>query len=277
MDIVRTLVLVAGMAIATAVLLRVARVPVGWDPIVAIARAIAQLAALALILTWVFSDLAWTFVWLAIMAVVAIITSTRRIGWSWHVLGAVSVAIVSALAVTVALVFGTGTIELGPQYLLAVGGILTGNMMNVASLSAKRLREQYVEHRDEIEGWLALGATPRRATRRFRGASAAFSLIPTLDSTKTTGLVTLPGAFVGSIFAGADPVQAGLFQLVVLAGIAFGGAIVAVITTEALGAPKTLPLAAGRAPKAERRAAAAAAAPSAAPDEAAASAPGGRR
>ena len=46
------------------------------------------------------------------------------------------------------------------------------------------------------------------------------SLLPTLDQTKSTGLVTLPGAFVGALFGGASPVVAAQFQLVVLAGVA---------------------------------------------------------
>lgn len=245
MDPVRTLLLVAGFAVGAAVTLRIARVPVSWDPIWALARAVAQLALLAAILTWVMSNLAWTFAWLGVMATVAIATATRRIGWSWRVLGAVTAAIVIALTLTVALVFGTGTIDLGPQYLLAIGGIVCGNMMTIASLAAKHLREQLVEHRDEIEAWLALGATPRRAARRFRSAATSFSLIPTLDQTRVTGIVALPGAFVGALFAGADPLQAGLFQVVVLASIAFGGALVGVIVTEFLGAPRAIALPGG--------------------------------
>jgi putative ABC transport system permease protein len=39
---------------------------------------------------------------------------------------------------------------------------------------------------------------------------------PVLDQTRTTGLVTLPGAFVGALMAGAPPLEAGRFQVVVL-------------------------------------------------------------
>ena len=38
------------------------------------------------------------------------------------------------------------------------------------------------------------------------------ALIPTTDQTRTTGLVTLPGAFVGAIFGGVSPLEAGRFQ-----------------------------------------------------------------
>ena len=37
-----------------------------------------------------------------------------------------------------------------------------------------------------------------------------------MDQTRTVGLVTLPGAFVGMLLGGATPVQAGAVQLLVL-------------------------------------------------------------
>lgn len=56
------------------------------------------------------------------------------------------------------------------------------------------------------------------------------ALIPSTDQSKTTGLVTLPGAFVGVIFGGISPLAAGLFQIVVLASIMAAGSVTAVVT-----------------------------------------------
>lgn len=42
------------------------------------------------------------------------------------------------------------------------------------------------------------------------------STIPTIESQKTIGLVQLPGMMSGQIIAGADPVQAVMFQLLIL-------------------------------------------------------------
>jgi putative ABC transport system permease protein len=44
-------------------------------------------------------------------------------------------------------------------------------------------------------------------------------LLPPLDQTRTVGLVTLPGAFVGMLLGGAPVWQAGALQLVVLLGL----------------------------------------------------------
>jgi putative ABC transport system permease protein len=42
------------------------------------------------------------------------------------------------------------------------------------------------------------------------------ALIPLIDATKTTGIIFLPGAMVGMIIAGADPLEAVRLQIVVL-------------------------------------------------------------
>ncbi|MCU1580761.1 MAG: hypothetical protein JWO01_149, partial [Microbacteriaceae bacterium] len=67
------------------------------------------------------------------------------------------------------------------------------------------------------------------------------ALIPPTDQTKTTGLVTLPGAFVGAIFGGVSPIEAGRFQIVVLAAIMSAGAITAVIVMRILAPVKVRP------------------------------------
>ena len=45
------------------------------------------------------------------------------------------------------------------------------------------------------------------------------ALLPGLDQTRTVGLVTLPGAFVGVLLGGGTPVQAGAAQVLVLFGL----------------------------------------------------------
>jgi ABC-type iron transport system FetAB permease component len=47
----------------------------------------------------------------------------------------------------------------------------------------------------------------------------ATALVPALDQTRTVGLVTLPGAFVGVLLGGGTPLEAGAAQLLVLVGL----------------------------------------------------------
>jgi putative ABC transport system permease protein len=63
-----------------------------------------------------------------------------------------------------------------------------------------------------------------------------------MDQTRTTGLVTLPGAFIGALLGGADPTQAARFQLVVLAALLATQAVASTLIVELLGAPVTLPV-----------------------------------
>ena len=60
--------------------------------------------------------------------------------------------------------------------------------------------------------------------------SAPQALTPALDQTRTFGLVTLPGAFVGVLLGSGDPVQAAAAQVLVLVGLlaAEGVAVVVV-------------------------------------------------
>jgi putative ABC transport system permease protein len=95
--------------------------------------------------------------------------------------------------------------------------------------------------RTEVEAWLALGATPRQAVVTIARDAAAEALVPALDQTRTVGLVTLPGAFVGALLGGAGPVDAARFQVVVLVGLLCAESITAVSLAWLLGAPRTLP------------------------------------
>ena len=140
-----------------------------------------------------------------------------------------------------AVVFATGAIAFTPRYILAVGGIVVGNAMTIATLSGRRFVELVNDRWDEVEGWLALGARPRQATADPVRQAISAALVPTVDQTKTTGLVTLPGAFVGAIFGGVSPLEAGRFQIVVLAAIIGAGSLVAVGLTAWLAPVRVRP------------------------------------
>jgi putative ABC transport system permease protein len=153
----------------------------------------------------------------------------------------VGVAIVSGVTVTMVVVFTTGAFDLSLRYVLAFSGTVIGGSMSAAGSTGRQLWLGMVHRPDEIEGWLALGATPRQAVAGIARSAVIEPLRPAIDQTKTTGLVTLPGAFVGAILAGASPVQAGIFQVTVLAGLLAAGSVSATTTAFLLGAPKLLP------------------------------------
>jgi putative ABC transport system permease protein len=91
--------------------------------------------------------------------------------------------------------------------------------MTATSLAGIRLRDELVARRGEVEAALSIGLDDRDAAVEIARPAAASALVPALDQTRTVGLVTLPGAFVGLLLAGAAPVDAGAAQLLVLVAL----------------------------------------------------------
>ncbi len=228
-DLLPTLLGVGLLMLVTVVLLAVFRIPHRTAPALAILRGAAQLAIISLVLGTVITSPAWVGAALLVMFSVAVVTASRRLGWTWGRLAAVGGSMAAGILVTLAIVFGTGAIAFTPRYALAIGGIVIGNAMTIATLAGRHFAESVNEHWDEVEAWLALGATRRQSTLELARRAVYSALIPSTDQTKTTGLVTLPGAFVGAIFGGLSPLEAGRFQIVVLASIMAAGSITAVV------------------------------------------------
>jgi len=228
------------MALAVAVLLAF-RVPSRFSPALAILRGAVQLAAVSFILSGVITNPVWVATALLVMFAVATVSATRRVGWSWQHLGLVGGSMAAGIAATLLIIFATGAIGFTPRYALAIGGIVIGNAMTVAVLAGRRFAESVHDHWDEVEGWLALGASARQATLDLARRSVHAALIPATDQTRTTGLVTLPGAFVGAIFGGISPLEAGRFQIVVLAAIMAAGAFTAVLVVAQLAPVRVRP------------------------------------
>jgi putative ABC transport system permease protein len=241
-ELVPTLVGILLLAALATVVLTVYRVPRRWAPLLAILRGALQLAIISVILAGVITSPVWVALALLVMFSVAASTATRRIGWSVEHATMMGVAMATGILVTLTVVFLTGAIEFSARYALAIGGIVIGNAMSIATLTGRRFTEGTIDHWDEVEGWLALGATPRQSTLELARGAVYSALIPSVDQTKTTGLVTLPGAFVGAIFGGVSPLEAGRFQVVVLAAIMAAGSITAVIVAAWLAPVRTRPV-----------------------------------
>lgn len=236
-----TLIGVSALVAITAIALRLYGVRQWYAGALAILRAAVQLAALSLVLSIVIEDLLWVWLALGVMLLAAILTAGRRLHADWRMLLTIAGVMAGSATVTLAVIFVSGAVQLTPQYVLAIGGIVVGNTMTITTLTGRHHHSSVVARRDEVEGWLALGATPRQSTLDVARIAVREALIPSVDQTRTTGLVVLPGAFVGAVFAGASPIEAGRFQLIVLAGILCAGALVAVGLSESMSRSTTVP------------------------------------
>ena len=171
-----------------------------WSPAPALLRAGVQLTALSLVLSGIIAEPWWVAGALAVMFLAAVGVSTRRAGVPLAEMWRTAAAMAAGVSLAGVVVFSSGAVELTPRYALAVGAMVVGNAMTVATLAGRQFAQARLDRWSEVEAWLALGASPRRAVLDVARIAVHDALIPALDQTRTTGLVVLPGAFVGAIF-----------------------------------------------------------------------------
>lgn len=219
----------------TLLLGRWAGVGLGLFPLWAIGRAVVQLTVIALLLRGILS-VPWTVAgFILLMLTTASWTAMGRLRELWHGRRTAVLGVLAGALLTLVVIFGLRLVDFQVRYLVAVGGIIIGNSMSAATLAGRNFLRGSRARKDEIEAWLSLGATPAQAHEAIGREAVRESLLPTLDQTKSTGLVTLPGAFVGALFGGASPATAAQFQLVVLAGIALTMTVTGIVVTRLAG------------------------------------------
>ncbi|MFD1953628.1 ABC transporter permease [Paenibacillus thailandensis] len=138
-------------------------------------------------------------------------------------------------AVAMALLLGLRIIEPTAQYIISISGIIVGSSMVVCGLYLNRMKRELEASRGEIEALLALGASAQQAIKLSAKRSVRSSLIPTLDSMKTVGLVQLPGMMTGMIVAGADPIEAVRYQILIMFMLASSAATTAIVLSGMTG------------------------------------------
>ena len=230
-DYVRLGVVVLALALLAAAVSRVGGLGYGRAQLTAAARATVQLAVVGTVIAAVLDSWPLTVAFATLMVVVASVTSGRRLSserrWAW---AAIPVA-VGALPVAAALI-GSGLVPARPISVVPVTGILVGGAMTATSLAGRRVIEALTARRGEVEAALALGFLDRDARLLIGRPEAGLALVPGLDQTRTVGLVTLPGAFVGMLLGGATPIEAAAVQLVVLVALLLVAAVATVLTLE---------------------------------------------
>lgn len=116
---------------------------------------------------------------------------------------------------TLAVLLMAGAIKYQPYQIIPVGGMIISNAMICLGLCFKELTSGFKNRREEVETKLALGADILTSSKDIIRSSIKTGMIPTIDSTKTLGIVALPGMMTGLILAGTPPIEAIKFQLMV--------------------------------------------------------------
>nr|WP_243653978.1 ABC transporter permease [Pseudonocardia endophytica] len=205
------------------------RIGTGRASVVAALRATVQLAVVSSVILAVVRYLWATALFVLLMFAIAAWTSARRITKDRSGSTA-ALPIAAGVAPVLAVVLASGSVPLTGIALVPIAGIVIGGAMTATSQAGRRALDQLHGRWGEYEAALSLGITVRDSAMLVIRPSAADALVPPLDQTRTVGLVTLPGAFVGVLIGSGDPVQAGAAQLLVLIGL-LAAESVAVLTT----------------------------------------------
>ncbi|MFD4636942.1 ABC transporter permease [Lentzea sp. NPDC058436] len=228
------------LVVVAAVVMWLGRIGQWHAAVTASARAIAQLGVVSLLIAAVLQSMWLTALFIVVMFGVAAATSARRVGelrdcaWTSAALGA---GVVPVLAMLV----GSRLIPVAPIALVPIAGILIGGAMTATSLTGRRALEVLKTRHGEYEAARALGFGQRDAVLLICRPSAGDALLPALDQTRTVGLVTLPGAFVGVLLGGATPLQAGATQVLVLIALLAVEAVAALVVVELVAAGRLKP------------------------------------
>jgi putative ABC transport system permease protein len=188
------------------------------DTLIATIRSIIQLLAVGYILKFVFDAQSYIYIFLmvALMIIIATLNARKKgkgiKGITWKI----ALTLIVVELVTQGVLLGFDIVPATAQYIIPISGMMIGNSMILSVLFLNRFTSEISSHQNEIELILSLGGTPKQAIRRQLMNAIKASMIPTIESQKTIGLVQLPGMMSGQIIGGADPIQAVQFQLLII-------------------------------------------------------------
>jgi putative ABC transport system permease protein len=119
-----------------------------------------------------------------------------------------------------------------PQYVIPLVGMILGNSLTGIALGLDRFLDHLSTRHAEIELRLAFGANRREALAAPLQDAVRTGMVPIINAMAAAGIVSLPGMMTGQILAGAPPLQAVAYQIVVMFMIAAavaGGAMLVVL------------------------------------------------
>ena len=202
--------------------------------IIAALRTVVQLTLIGLVLKTVFThvNIFWvtaiTLVMLSIAGWEILSRQKRKLkGWWGFGISTGSLFISSFLtAILALLVVIQSDPWYHPQYAIPLLGMLLGNTMSGIALGMDRLIQTAWQQRAIIEQRLMLGQTSVQAIGDIRRESMRAGMIPIINAMAAAGVVSLPGMMTGQILAGAAPVEAVKYQILIMflvsAGTGFG-------------------------------------------------------
>ncbi len=200
---------------------------------VAAIRTTVQLLLIGLVLKTLFSSTSVSFIVLIAFIMISVAgweilsRQQRKLkGWWGFGISAGSL-FVSSFIITLLCLFTVIQADpwYSPQYAIPLLGMLLGNTMTGIALGMDRLIQDAWRQRPVIEQRLMLGQTAYESINDIRREAMRAGMIPIINSMAAAGLVSLPGMMTGQILAGAAPVEAVKYQILIMFMITAGTGI----------------------------------------------------
>lgn len=202
--------------------------------LIAAVRTTVQLLLIGLVLKVLFERAALS--WVALLATIMLLIAGREVmarqgrrlaGWWGYGVGTLSMFISSFTVTILALTLIISPEPwYRPQYAIPLLGMLLGNTMTGIAVGMDRLTQAAWQQRSAIEARLALGYDWASAVTDIRRDSMRAGMIPMINAMAAAGVVSLPGMMTGQILAGAPPLEAVNYQILIMflitAGTGFG-------------------------------------------------------
>ncbi|MCF6199787.1 MAG: iron export ABC transporter permease subunit FetB [Hyphomicrobiaceae bacterium] len=203
-------------------------------------RMLVQLSLIGFVLKFIFVQTSpWWTIGLALIMVavagreVAARLTTRLKGWWSYGIGTTTMFFISISTTLLAVAFVISPDPwFAPRYVLPLLGMVLGNTLSGISLGLETLITTLKRERVSIEARIALGHKRFEAIEQPVRQALKTGMMPIINAMAASGVVSLPGMMTGQIMAGADPVEATKYQILIMfliGGATASGTLLAVL------------------------------------------------
>ena len=125
-----------------------------------------------------------------------------------------SLTISTTIILTIMVV--TQIISLTPNEFIPIAGMIIGNSLNTYTLTIERIKREFELQKELIEAFVAIGAKISEALKIMQSNAIKSALIPVNNMLQTIGVVAIPGITTGMLLAGANPLTAVSYQIIII-------------------------------------------------------------
>ncbi len=178
-------------------------------------RALLQLTALGFILGFLFKikNPLWYIPIIIFMLLYSAYIAKKRSEYSFKA-AFFSIGLATFIILSIMLILKI--ISLKPYEFIPIAGMIIGNSLNTYTLTIERLKREITLQKELIESFISVGASLNNAYKIMQKESIKAALIPVNNMLQTIGVVAIPGITTGMLLAGASPLKAVSYQIVII-------------------------------------------------------------